>query len=242
MTNFIKMDYKNITLGILLLIFPVLLMAQNGYDEQVIQEKPFSESRWNKLKKNLDYSDNGLAKKKKEKDANLENEGRRGRQQDNLPSGGAMFQGSKTLKIVFFTIAILALALVIWKLVQAQMKLKNPKVKQQIADLEEAVENIQESDLERFLREALEGNNYKLAIRVYYLMIIKALADKKLIKWKKDKTNNAYVREMKKTEYYNRFKTITRQFERTWFGENEITKQDFQKLQPEFSGFVNTIK
>ena len=73
-------------------------------------------------------------------------------------------------------------------------------------------------------------------------MIIKELSDKKLIKWKKDKTNNAYVRELRTTEYHQNFREITRNFERAWFGEGDIQKGDFQKLQPQFQGFVNSIK
>ena len=58
----------------------------------------------------------------------------------------------------------------------------NPKVESAtqniITDLEERP---MESDLERYLREALASKNYRLAIRIYYLMMLKSLHEKSLI-------------------------------------------------------------
>ena len=220
------------------------LSAQYSYEEQPIEEKPFSESKWEKLKRNIDYSGEYVEKKDEREEGEAPEEGRRGEEQEQPPisSNSPMFQGSTTLKYIFFGLAIAALAFILWRIIQAQMKLKNPKVKKQIIDLEQAVDEIEESDLERLLRESLEGTDYKMAIRVYYLMIIKGLSDKELIKWKKDKTNRTYVREMKKSDYYDQFKQITRDFEKAWFGEDEVKQSDFQRLQPNFQSFVNIIK
>lgn len=233
---------KNIFLLITLIFIalPMLSSAQYSYEEQSLKEGTFNKKNWEKAVQDLNYSE-GQKTKKKKVEKELE-EGRRTEDYEPTWSNKTMLQGSNTLKIIFFSIAILALVFVIWKIVQAQMKLKNPKVRKKIEHIDEVIEDIHETDLERFLREALASDNYKMAIRVYYLMIIKDLSDKKMITWKKDKTNNAYVREMRTTEYYQNFRDITRDFERSWFGEKEIQQADFQKLQPQFEGFVNSIK
>lgn len=248
-------QYKLIFITIFLFGLPMLLSAQYSYEEQRIEEKPFNESKWKKLKRNIDYSGEFKEDAKETEEAEdgeievemeMPEEGRRSEEQPTQNnrnwSDRSMFQGSDTLKYIFFAIAIAALVFILWRIIQAQMKLKNSTIKKQIADLEQAVDEIEESDLDRFLRQALESDNYKMAIRVYYLMIIKGLSDKELIKWKKDKTNTTYIREMKKTDYYDRFKKITRDFEKSWFGEDEVTKSDFQRLQPDFQSFVNVIK
>lgn len=249
-----KSVYKFLLIAMIFIALPSFVLAQNGYDDEVIKEKPFSKKTWEKTKRGLDYSGE-MPPKEKEKSENEtqkegeeyqnENEGRRGEEQ--IERGESWFdnsflEGNRTLKIVFYTIAILALIFVLWRIVKAQMQLRNPKVRQRVEHLEQAVEDIHESDLERFLREALAEGNHKLAIRVYYLMIIKGLSEKQMIKWKKDKTNNAYVREMKKTEHYERFRDITRSFEKTWYGEKEIQQADFQRLEPQFQSFVSSIK
>jgi len=254
-SNFIPMYYKTVSrltfITILLLGLPMFLSAQYSYEEQRIKEKPFSESKWKKLKRDIDYSGTFKEEREAAKESTEQpEEGRRGEEQTSQTpqntrnwSNRSMFQGSDALKYIFFAVAIAALVFILWRIVQAQMKLKNSTVKKrQIIDMEQSVDEIEESDLERFLREALGCDDYKMAIRVYYLMIIKGLSDKKLITWKKDKTNTTYIREMRKTDYYERFKQVTRDFEKAWFGENEITKTDFQRLQPQFQSFVNTIK
>ena len=56
---------------------------------------------------------------------------------------------------------------------------------------------IHETDLERFLREALAQGNYTLAIRLYYLQVIKDLSAKSAIRWSREKTNRDYQRELR---------------------------------------------
>jgi hypothetical protein len=223
---------------------PITEFSAQSYDDAPIKEGTFSKKNWKSTIEDLEYSESSASKKKR-KENEVAEEGRRGEAEESYEPGWAertMFQGNNAIKIIFFSIAIFALVFMIWKIVQAQMKLKNPKVRKQVDFIEDVVEDIQETDLERFLRDALVSDNYKMAIRVYYLMIIKELANKKLIIWKKDKTNSVYVREIQATEYYQNFREITRNFERVWFGEKEVEKADFQKLQPQFEGFVSSIK
>ncbi|NJN78450.1 MAG: hypothetical protein HC803_09105 [Saprospiraceae bacterium] len=186
-----KSEYNFLLIALIFMVLPMVTSAQNTYEEQSIKEGTFSKKNWKKATGDLDYSGKTLPKKKSENDGELNAEqGRRGdEQQEYQPSWAekTMFEGSNTLKVIFFSIAILALVFVIWKIVQAQMKLKNPKVRKQIENIEQVVEDIHETDLDKFLREALESDNYKMAIRVYYLLIIKELSDKKLIKWKRIK-------------------------------------------------------
>jgi hypothetical protein len=239
----IQSKYILLLATLIFMALPMFTLAQS-YDDAPIKEGTFSKKNWKQTIKDLEYSENASSKKKR-REEELKEEGRRGAEkQEYKPNWAerAMFQGNNTIKIIFFGIAILALVFVIWKIVQAQMKLKNPKVRKKMEFIDDVVEDIHETDLDRFLREALASDNYKMAIRIYYLMIIKELADKKLIAWKKDKTNNIYVREMRTTEYYQNFREITRNFERAWFGEKEVEQADFQKLQPQFQGFVSSIK
>ncbi len=232
----------------LLLLLPTAVLAQYDYASESMKEQPFDKKTWEKTTKNLDYS--GFAKESEAGNTNNPDgseKGRRGKEErERKKSAPSSFnvpflQGSVWLRYIFFGIAIAGLVFVLWKIVSAQMRLKNPTIKKQVQTLEEAVEAIHESDLERFLREALEVGNYKLAIRVYYLMAIKTLSEKDLIKWKKDKTNSAYVREMRTSTHFDAFREITTKFERVWFGENDLSKRGFELLQPKFVGFIKSV-
>jgi len=229
----------------LFLLLPTSVSAQYGYESEYIKEQSFDKATWEKTTKDLDYSGTSKADKSKTENLDGSETGRRGEERKERSTSNSfntpLFKGSAVLKYMFFGIAIAVLAFVLWKIISAQMRLKNPTIKKQVQTLEQAVEDIHESDLERFLREALETNNYKLAIRVYYLMAIKTLSEKELIKWKKDKTNSAYVNEMRESSHFENFREITNKFERVWFGENAISKRGFELLQPKFTNFIKQI-
>lgn len=109
-------------------------------------------------------------------------------------------------------------------------------------DLENIEDYIYESDLDRFIRQAVEKKNYALAIRLYYLAIIKELSLNKIIRWKKDKTNKDYIREMRKTNSFQAFREATRVFERVWYGESELKEIDYNKIKPQFDALIKAAQ
>ncbi|MEO6168258.1 MAG: DUF4129 domain-containing protein, partial [Chitinophagales bacterium] len=97
-------------------------------------------------------------------------------------------------------------------------------------------------ELDRFLREALEQNDFRLAVRIYYLMAIKELAQRKFIHWKKEKTNFDYLSELGEGTSYHGFKEITLIFERVWYGELAINEQLFAEMSRPFKYFITSVK
>ena len=108
--------------------------------------------------------------------------------------------------------------------------------------IEEIEANIHESDLDRHIRESIEQKNYALAIRLYYLAIIKEMSLNKWIKWKRDKTNKDYLREVSNTDLFKPYRNATRIFERVWYGQSELGEQDFLNMKPNFVDLINQAK
>ncbi len=81
-------------------------------------------------------------------------------------------------------------------------------------------ENIHELDFQARLAEAEAAGNYRLALRLGYLQLLKHLADRGLIAWQPDKTNHAYLAELPAAGPLRpAFRELTRQFEYVWYGE-----------------------
>ena len=99
-------------------------------------------------------------------------------------------------------------------------------------------EELELSELEMLLKQAIASKAYRLAIRLYYLMIIKQLTEKELIKWKKDKTNREYLREMSQNPHYNGFREVTSLFEIIWYGEVDLKEKDFSNIHPKFKSLM----
>ncbi len=94
-------------------------------------------------------------------------------------------------------------------------------------------EYIHETDLERFLREAMAAANWTLAVRIYFLQIIKHLSEQGAIEWSKEKTNRDYIREMRKHRMHNEFRDVVRHYERSWYGNLTLSAEEYARLEPE---------
>ena len=136
--------------------------------------------------------------------------------------------------------AIAAIAFGIWRMLEA------PRNKQIARDgveitLDNLDDYLHESDLDRFLREALAQNNYPLAVRLYYLQIIKSLSEKSAIKWSREKTNRDYLREMRGHPAAEQFREATRIYERVWYGNQSLSAGEFAALEPKMKGVLAGI-
>jgi hypothetical protein len=103
-------------------------------------------------------------------------------------------------------------------------------------------DHIPESELDRFLREALQRNDFRLAIRIYYLMVIKELSQRKLISWRKEKTNFDYLMELREANQYKGFRDVTLIFERIWYGERAMDEHHFGEASIRFKNFLSSLK
>jgi hypothetical protein len=109
-------------------------------------------------------------------------------------------------------------------------------------DLLQMEEAVLESDFDRFLRLALESNDYRIAVRILFLRLLQRLHEAEWIVWKKNKTNQDFLNEVRGRENYVQFRDLTLAFEIVWYGDQKITKQQFDQLQNLFDSFQNNIK
>lgn len=223
--------------------------AQEVYTQEVIQQNNFDKNKWAATIEGIDYSgDREKEKKKKETEENTrQGEGGDGSRTYPTPDQNLTF-GSDTalliLKIFSIVLGVVLLAFILKSLLGMASMPKNKKIKDRITesiDIKKIEENIHESDLDRFIREALAQKEYGLAIRLYYLAGLKELSTQKAIKWKKDKTNRTYLNEMRQNPLFDSFRNITRIFERVRYGNAQLEEQDYQQIEPAFKQFIHHI-
>lgn len=85
--------------------------------------------------------------------------------------------------------------------------------------LEDLEEHLEKTDLSGYIKQATDAGNYRLAIRLFYLNVLKELSASGLIHWKKDKTNRQFVLEMGNHHLGRDFKLLTLFFEKIWYGD-----------------------
>jgi hypothetical protein len=134
-------------------------------------------------------------------------------------------------------------ALVVWLLYKAEFLggLFGRKAEEDLLAYNRLTENIHELDFNSLIEEAIEGHNYRLAVRLYYLKTLKQLTDKQLIHWQPTKTNRVYVDELGSSLLRTEFEQLTSQFEYVWYGEFRVTETEFELLKNQFQFFLGKV-
>lgn len=108
-----------------------------------------------------------------------------------------------------------------------------------VQDIDE--EDIAQMNLPQLIHETKAAGNYRLAIRYYYLLLLKKLSEREIIHWHKDKTNSDYLYEIKNTSVKNDFEYLSYVYDYSWYGEFPIDDTAFNKAEKAFQKTLNTI-
>ncbi|MBX2921272.1 MAG: hypothetical protein KF746_03695 [Chitinophagaceae bacterium] len=202
------------------------------YDSSVIEWRTVPDTTILALKndKNFLYANKDRTEKKKKQD-------------DENDTGGWDFLsellGSYAVRqVIFIFILVLFAVAVIWFLVKNKMNLFG-RGKGTIAAPGQAVEgepdNIFTADLQSAIENAEKKEDYRLAIRLSYLLLLKKFSEEDLIKYKDDTTNMEYLQQVYTQPFYREFFTVTRNYEYAWYGEMPVTRPVYDRVQADFT-------
>lgn len=147
------------------------------------------------------------------------------------------FLASAFVRILLWTLAVFFILFILYKmfLTEGVFRRESKTSRQAIPEAEEEIISA-ESDFDNLIKQALQSNNYRQAIRYQYLKTLHKLADKHFIELAKDKTNFQYVREIRNPVFQNDFASLTLNYEYVWYGEFMIDRNTYQKLEVNFTG------
>jgi hypothetical protein len=146
------------------------------------------------------------------------------------------FFSSPITKWVFWIIAGLFVAFLIYKLFFTQGFLQRSIKRKKVLEIHQVDETLpEETAFEKLIREAISVGDYRLGIRYHFLQILAQLNEAGAIKYTPDKTNAHYARELSKKTYRTQFNRMTLLYEYVWYGAFDIDANLYQKLKPEFA-------
>ncbi len=105
----------------------------------------------------------------------------------------------------------------------------------------EEEEIIKSKNIKKLIDKALKAKNYRLAVRYYYLLILRNLKEAELIEYEFDKTNTDYFSEIKSEPINKNFQKATNLYDYIWYGNFDVTESDYLKAQNTFSNLENLI-
>ena len=99
-------------------------------------------------------------------------------------------------------------------------------------------ENIHEIEFEDEITRAVRLGNYRKAVRLRFLNVLKDLTDRGHIQWRINKTNFEYIAEIQpQTALKKDFTDITLLYEYIWYGEFTITEKEYAHAASKFDAF-----
>lgn len=161
--------------------------------------------------------------------------------EDNSSSSNSNVDLSWTKWLLLGLLVVLVAFLIYQIFIKTQFNETGQKVES--IDLDElAPTQISKSELEIRLEKALAAENYRLAIRIYFIFIIKALSEKDWISWEKRKTNLSYLMEMRGKSSYNQFEKCVTLFEFSWYGNYDVNKDQYREIEPTFKNLLKEVE
>ncbi|HKK39899.1 MAG TPA: hypothetical protein VJ949_10810 [Cryomorphaceae bacterium] len=91
-------------------------------------------------------------------------------------------------------------------------------------------------------QKAKEEKDFREAVRILYQIVIKHLDAQGKLKASAEKTNREYTLEMTWQEKAGDFFRLTLLHEFSWYGANEVNEVDFDRAEPQFLEFIESIK
>lgn len=107
---------------------------------------------------------------------------------------------------------------------------------------EEITEDIFAINYQKDIDRAAAQGNYRLAIRLMFLRVLKNLSERNIIRYKQDKTNLDYLMEVQPTAHYRDFFKVTRNYEYSWYGQFAINEEAYRIIRNEFDQFDKSIR
>lgn len=144
-------------------------------------------------------------------------------------------------KILLIVLLIVAAVLVLYYYLKNK-KPSDKKIQVEDKDLEWNPEEITKSELDTRLDEALNSENYRECVRIYFTFILKELIEKNHIRWKKEKTNYEYQLEMTGKPNDHLFRECVRIYDLVWYGEYTLNRQEYEEIKPVMMNYYQMLE
>jgi hypothetical protein len=89
----------------------------------------------------------------------------------------------------------------------------------------------------KLILQAEKEKNYRIAIRLMFLQILKTLSETNTIHYQPDYTNLHYLQQLNQTKFYNEFFKVMRSYEYVWYGKFDISADNYSAVKNDFSNF-----
>jgi hypothetical protein len=156
-------------------------------------------------------------------------------------------QATNFVNVFFKTLYIIIILLVIYFIVKTLVNQEGSWIFGRKSDklninTSEVEQHLMQTDFDNLITNAVKKQNYRLAVRYYYLKTLKLLSEKEIINWEYEKTNQDYYHEIKNKEIKASFSYTSYIYNYSWYGEFELDESGYQEASKSFNQLFKIIK
>ncbi|MFN3942450.1 MAG: DUF4129 domain-containing protein [Flavobacterium sp.] len=156
-------------------------------------------------------------------------------------------QAQDTVDIILKTLAVFIILFVVYKIIQLVLNKEGQWIfgsakNQNVLQVEDVAVNVHQINFAKAIEQSLQQNDYRLAIRYYYLWTLKKLSNSNQIKWDPEKTNADYAYELQNSALKHDFEYHSYLYDYAWYGGFEISKEHFSQAKNSFEKFLKNIR
>lgn len=107
----------------------------------------------------------------------------------------------------------------------------------QVTNFEEEI--LSPDKLDELINDAVHQKDFRLAVRYLYLKTLQLLNERGLIRLDSKLTNHDYVRQVQPQEKRSEFVRLTNLYEYAWYGEYQLTEEQFARAKTNFYNFLD---
>lgn len=242
---------KKIILFLWFLLISLAVFAQSDSltvqkDQELLTQKKFDKSKLDSYKadKDFDYTENIEVKEPTMFDRILNWFGRQIVRFLEWIFGAKNAQG--IFKTLLMALPYIVAGLVLFLLFKFFLRVNSNAIisnatNKSVVTITEEEELIKNKDLSKLILQAIENKNYRLAVRYYYLQLLKQLEEKELIVWELQKTNEDYSSEIHEANLKTTFKKLTKLYDFIWYGSFDINEFEFGKVSSDFESIIKHL-
>ncbi|MBV9964046.1 MAG: hypothetical protein JO072_17515 [Parafilimonas sp.] len=108
-------------------------------------------------------------------------------------------------------------------------------------DTNEEDEDIFHLSYTKLIQQSEKDKNYRVAIRLMFLQILKQLSDSNRIQYQPDHTNLHYLQQLRQSKFYDEFFKVMRSYEYVWYGKFDISVEQYTAIKNDFLKLQNRI-
>ncbi|MBW7868747.1 MAG: DUF4129 domain-containing protein [Brumimicrobium sp.] len=108
-------------------------------------------------------------------------------------------------------------------------------------ETEDITENIHVINFPTLIGKYEQLEDYRTAVRYWFLYVLKSMTDKDLIEWDPEKTNRDYMQLLLGSKYHRDFQELARIFDYIWYGKREINQADYVNYKSKYQRVLHNL-